>query len=310
MNLRTSLQHLRYRPAIATLLYLITKPLYESAGILRRSLRHKIRRNGGGGIYDGIQLVFPRDVGTDFLSNISWLGMDGFEPYTWRTIRSLVEGAGSFIDIGANIGFYSVLARRVKPSLEIISFEPVPEIHRKCCLFAEANGASANTIEMIALSDANGQAKLFLPLHDHDYGESAAGTLATNSWQSQQSPKTLTVRTMRLDTFLENRTLPEPVVIKIDVEDFEAAVLLGAANTIKKYRPKIICEILPRQHGNMEVREALVRFRYAPFAITRNGCFRFLDSDFALPRDFTDFLLIPLEAVDDGSAFIPVQQAK
>ena len=306
--MRKALQRLRYRPTIAAFLYLIAKPLYNAAGGVRRLLRSKIRRNGGAVVYNGIPLSFPRDVGTGFLSNISWLGTDGYEPSTWRTIRSLVEEAGSFIDVGANIGFYSVLAKLVNPRLEIISFEPVPAIHQRCRLFAEANGASSNTMEMIPLSDIDGQATLFLPLHDHDHGESAAGTLAANSWQSRKNPQTLTVPTMRLDTFLENRTLPEPVVIKIDVEDFEAAVMIGATKTIQKYRPKIICEILPRHHANAEVCKALARVRYAAFAITRHGCFRFLDNDFASPRDFTDFLLVPLEAVDDDLAFMPLRR--
>ena len=51
---------------------------------------------------------------------------------------------------------------------------------------------------------------------------------------------------MTVDTFLAERELKMPLVIKIDVEDHEAAVLRGAAKTITCYQPMIVCEILPR----------------------------------------------------------------
>lgn len=112
--------------------------------------------------------------------------------------------------------------------------------------------------------------------------------------------------------------LPRPsstlsVTIKIDVEDHEAAVLRGAATTIRKFKPLIVCEILPRpvragiphseQHGNAETVAVLGAMNYAAFAITPFGYFRFMPDDFVTARRFTDFLLLPSEYVDEARAY-------
>lgn len=97
-------------------------------------------------------------------------------------------------------------------------------------------------------------------------------------------------------------------------------MLRGAAETIRKFRPIIVCEILPRpvrsggcigsevipdseQHGNAETVTVLGAMSCAAFAITPIGYFRFLPGDFGTGRRFTDFLLLPNECVKNRYAF-------
>lgn len=128
-----------------------------------------------------------------------------------------------------------------------------------------------------------------------------------DSWQAAKPHKETTVRIATLDKLLEERELRAPIIIKIDVEDNEAAVLRGARGMIGRYRPAIVCEILPRAHNNKATVEALADLNYSAFAITVDGCFRFGADDFRLPRQFTDFLLLPSETLDPSVMFIPAR---
>lgn len=295
MSLRSFLARARYAPPIAASLYAVSRPLFDASEALKRTISRKVRRNGGSIRYDGIALHFPVGVGHDYLSNISWLGVDGFEAPTWRTMRAYIETTGTFIDIGANIGFYSVLAKKINPSVDIFAFEPSPRIYEQCLAFHRANDIQVMGLCQVALGDREGEAILFEPEDDHDFGNSSANTLVADSWQARKSHRKRAVSVTQLDAFMRDRTLKVPITIKIDVEDFEAAVLRGAARTVAQYRPTIICEILHRPHGNRETVSIIEELGYTAYAITAAGCFRFGTGDFATPRTFTDFLLLPNE---------------
>jgi FkbM family methyltransferase len=227
----------------------------------------------------------------------------------------LIQRSGTFIDVGSNIGFYSVLAKRVVPQIEVLSFEPVSALCEQSRKFHASNGVPANVYQ-IAISDTDGRATLYQPIEE----ESSASTLATNSWQARKRHKEVVVETAKLDTLLFRRALRRPVTIKIDVEDHEAAVLRGATDVIRTLRPIIVCEILPRpirpgrysseevvvdleRHGNAETVAVLGAMHYAAFAITADGYFRLLPGDFAIDRRFRDFLLVPNECIKDGRVF-------
>lgn len=304
MSLRQFVARARYSPPIARTLYALARPLHIAASGLARQLTRKVRRNGGSAVYDGVELAFPVGVGADFLSSVTWHGIDGFEPHTWRVLRREIEGARTFIDVGANVGFYSVLAHKVRPGIQTLSFEPLPALHADCTAFHRANGVKGD-IRQLALSDQDGEATIFEPQHDHDFGQTAASTLVAESWQAQKGGRQSVVRTARLDTLLAGQELPGPVAMKIDVEGFEPAVLRGARETIARYRPRIVCEILPRDHANKETLAVLEELRYVPFAVLAEGCFRVEARDFAKPRLFTDFLLLPQAEAEGLGAYIP-----
>ena len=298
------LNRVRYSSAVSRVLYPVSRVLHAPAEFVARQIPQKIRRNGGTASYDGVSITFPSGVGADFLSQISWHGVRGFEPDTWRELRRLIVGAGTFLDVGANIGLYSVLARKLNRGAEVLSFEPVAGIFRDCVAFHEANGVSSAGVLQVALSDVDGEATIYEPLHDHSFGQSSASTLDANSWQARKAPRTSIVKTARLDTLLAGRTLSGPLAMKIDVEGFEGAVLRGASETIAKYRPRIVCEILPRDHHNAETLRELERLDYTAYAITSAGCFRMQSQDFAASRTFTDFLLIPADQAT--TSFLPL----
>lgn len=177
---------------------------------------------------------------------------------------------------------------------------PVPGLCEQAREFHAANAVPAN-LHQIALSDKDGQATIFQPIEE--IGSSTA-TLEAHSWQARKDHVALTVPTAKLDSFLAGKRICRPLAIKIDVEDHEAAVLRGAHETIARYRPSIICEILQRDHHNVATAAIVSELGYAAFAITESGCFRFSAEDFKAPRHFTDFLLLPADQVTAN--FMPI----
>lgn len=314
--MKSFLRVIRINPVVAAILYSISRPLFDLSQALQSRIARQIKRNGGTAVYDGVPLYFPPNVGSDFLSAISWHGADGYERDTWGVLRSLIEKSCTFIDIGSNIGLYSVLAKKIAVEIDVFSFEPVPNLCEHSRRFHAANNVQAS-VQRLALGDCDGRATLYQPIESNP-GETSASTLAGKSWQARKSHHEIQVETSRLDTFFSNTELREPVTIKIDVEDYEASVLYGAKETIHQYKPWIVCEILPRpkrprnsivplteQHGNAETITALKVIGYTAFAITPAGIFRFSDGDFGAERSFTDFLLVPKEQVPHERSYFP-----
>ncbi len=251
----------------------------------------KVWVNGAAPSYDGMQIHFPRDVGVGICSNIYWNGVTGFEPYTWNVVKHFLPRSSIFIDIGANIGLYSVLAKKVIPTLQVQSYEPIPSIYRKCIAFhAENNVSTANVINA-AIGDEDGEATIFLPIVKGELEEETTATLRTDSWQHSKAHKTYVVSTRKLDSVLSEKDIR--ALIKIDVEDYEANVLKGAAKVLRTLKPIIVCEILPRTHGNRQTFDILQGSDYLLFGISASGLMRFGKEDLLGNRSFTDFLLVP-----------------
>jgi hypothetical protein len=129
--------------------------------------------------------------------------------------------------------------------------------------------------------------------------------LAKESWQERKGSPTIDVPAIRFDDFERQHPLKVDLV-KIDVEDHEASVLRGMQSTIRRDRPFIVCEILPRPHRNENTREMIESLGYTPYWITSSGYIRVSRFDFDRVGS-EDFLLSPVpnraEIVTDLEAF-------
>jgi len=242
---------------------------------------------------NGKTMRIARDAGISLASVLYWNGIAGVEPETSDTLRFLFERSDVFLDVGANYGLYSLLAGLWNPALRVVAFEPVPAIYEGLKKNVEANHLSARVVcENLALSSHSGLTTLHLPTgHGRDY--ESTGTLASDSWQVRQDAEALQVQAIRLDEYEALHPMRVDLV-KIDVEDFEADVLHGMAGILRRDRPFIVCEILPRnrEHKNEATRQALQHLGYTPYWITPSGYIRVSRFDFE--RSSTNFLLSPV----------------
>jgi FkbM family methyltransferase len=133
------------------------------------------------------------------------------------------------IDVGANLGWYSVLLSRLsEPGAQIFAFEPDPESYRLLTRNLEANAARSVTAFNVALGETPGTAEL------HRYKSSNNGRHTLLSGNTSGGIVQVPVDT--LSAFWERHALGHrPIrLLKVDVEGFEYFVLRGAGELLRR----------------------------------------------------------------------------
>lgn len=277
----------------SSLLAAVAKPVYRLSHRLNFEFPRKIRKNGTAiRLPNGRTLRIGRDSGVALASLLFWRGWDSYEPQTSRTLCFFFDRVSTFVDVGAHYGFYSLLAGHWNPHLQIVSFEPAPQISAALLRNIALNGLQARiAAHQLALAAHTGLATFHMPSAEGKDCE-ATGTLAADSWQQRHHSPTLEVQTARFDDF--ERLHPMRLdLLKIDVEDFEADVLLGMERTLRRDRPFIVCEILPRPHRNERTRAIIQSLGYTAYWITSSAYVRVSRFDFDRSSS-QDFLLSPV----------------
>jgi FkbM family methyltransferase len=153
-----------------------------------------------------------------------WLGW--YESETQRVFTSTVRRGDTVFDIGANVGFFTLLASILTgENGRVVAFEPLPRNIGYLKRNLAMNRVVNTTIMEVAVSDRPGQAFLQVGANPSE------GSLA-----EQGQP----VDVIALDDLAENGLLPLPDVMKIDVEGAESRVLHGALALLRKARPTLI----------------------------------------------------------------------
>jgi FkbM family methyltransferase len=281
------------------LLSFVTKPLHSVCTSLAQQIQRKVKKNGLQFRLPNRQIMrIGRDAGIGTASNLFWHGLDGHEPETSRTLRFFFERSATFIDVGAHYGLFSILGALWNPNLQVVSFEPLLPIYESLKKNVALNHLEARVdCENLALANRSGTATFYLPKGEGKDFEST-GTLAPNSWQVRQHAQPLPVLATRFDEYESNHPMKVDL-IKIDVEDFEAEVLLGMERVVRRDKPFIVCEILPRnrEHKNESTRQVIDALNYTPYWITPYGYIRVTRFDFE--RELTNFLLSPVSVADE-----------
>jgi FkbM family methyltransferase len=277
----------------------VAKPVHSISLQLAHEIEKKVKRNGFRiRLQNGVQMRIARDAGVGVATSLFWHGPDGHEPESSRLLRFFFERSDTFVDVGAHYGFYSVLAALWNPQLQVVAFEPMLPIWEGLKRNVALNHLERNIVcENLALSSRSGTATFYLPPAE-GMDVASTGTLADNGWQVRQKAQPLQVETIRLDDY-ELRHPMRVDLIKIDVEDFEAEALRGMERIIRRDKPFIVCEILPRnrEHKNENTRRVIEMLNYTPFWVTSAGYIRVSRFDFERP--FTNFLLSPVATEDE-----------
>jgi len=165
-------------------------------------------------------------------SNIGcWAGV--FERENQQRLTRLLRPGDRFVDVGANVGFFTLLgARRVGSGGGVLAFEPLEANLTLLRRHVELNGASQVSVFATALADRPGRGAF---LH------------RGSPSQARLDPRGGTIVEIEtLDIALERKGWDSVHAIKIDVEGAEARVLRGARRTIATERPPAL---LVATHG-------------------------------------------------------------
>ena len=155
-----------------------------------------------------------------------WLG--SYEYAKQKAFVAAIKNGYSVYDLGANVGFYSLLASvLVGPEGKVFSFEPAPRNLKLLRTHLELNHVTNCDVWDVAVGRCAGM------------GEFDPGPNPSVGRLSTASHNTFTVGIVALDNLVTSGHLPEPNLIKCDIEGGEYDALMGATEVLSRYRPTI-----------------------------------------------------------------------
>ena len=195
---------------------------------------------------DGFKLCVR---GNDFVIGAAIANTKSYEPHVTRELRRVLKASDVFLDIGANIGYFSMLAAAiVGESGKVIAFEPVQENSELLKLSIKENGFSNVVVYPYAVVE---QAEMLLLVVGGSNGWIAPeqpqlrddAPVPADTYDVALGTGHVFARSVALDDFLGD--VERIDVIKIDIEGAEPRALRGMPSLIRKHRPVIFTEFFP-----------------------------------------------------------------
>jgi FkbM family methyltransferase len=216
-----------------------------------------------------------------------WLGrhiyvMGEYEPATTQIIKALLQSGDTFIDVGANIGYFTLLATsRVGSTGKVFAFEPVPETRGMLLRNLRLNRVANVVVREEAVADQAGEVTLFIGPANHR-GTSSMRSLPDSSG-------VLEVPKGRLDDLLPAGERVR--LIKIDIEGAEYLALEGMSRCLRQDRPDLVIEVTDSflramGHSAAMLCKLLFGLGYRMYAIDHDGLTPITDFRAPLPAQF------------------------
>ena len=195
---------------------------------------------------------------------IEALNFGTFEKSDRSAIMKIARESNVIFDIGANVGWYSLLLAKTYPAAQVYAFEPLPRtyslLQKNMSLNSLTNLSSFN----IAIFNNKKMIDLF-------WSETESGSTSIANLREYDDTKLIKVPAITLDEFcLSNKIYPN--FIKLDIEGSELFALQGAKKVLQNKRPTIFCELLRKWAKKCgyevnEVFEYLRNFDYKCYAV-------------------------------------------
>ena len=191
------------------------------------------------------------------VKELYWSGFSGWEPaslHIWCELLKRIEG-GLVLDVGSYSGIYTLIAARIREDCDIIALD----IQSRCLDRVSENSFINNLrnieCKLAACSDFDGQADFYF------YDESGIMSSIASLVPKKINNKSAKIDVIKLDTYVEVEKNGRLVsLVKIDVEDAEAATLRGMQKLLKVSNPDILIEI--NDINNIEIVRSLIPDSY------------------------------------------------
>jgi FkbM family methyltransferase len=227
---------------------------------VRRAVLRALRE---GGIPRGVSTFEPADApGLRFvaadslvLAQLYWYGEQGWEPELLPWWRSFCRRSQSVLELGANVGYFTVQAARAAPGIRHVAVEPHPLSVEICRANLELNQiTSVQLVAAAAVADPGvSTVRLSVP------ADQAATPTVAFLPAGTELPGNMArdVRTVIDVPAVDVRSLLDGVdLIKVDVEGQEHALLAAGRDHLRERRPPLFVEVLP---GTVQLRSLLTR---------------------------------------------------
>jgi FkbM family methyltransferase len=164
-----------------------------------------------------------------------WNGQFTYEPGSLATWSLLARKSVTIADVGAHVGYFSLIAALANPEAKVHAFEPVDQVHARLSVNVRSNNVRNVKLYQAGVSSKAGWADISVRF--------SGNLLSTGSSleHSADDAQLKRIQLLSLDQVFADTNLD---LIKIDVEGHEMAVLEGARHILKRDRPTVMLEAL------------------------------------------------------------------
>jgi len=185
---------------------------------------------------DGLRIVV--DNADQRTAPIEILNFNAYEPELAAVIRSLAPFMNTMLDIGANIGWYSLLVQKINPSAVIHAFEPIPVTFQRLKDNIDLNNTSNVYLHNYGLSSQTGTFPFY-------YYPEGTGNASLQNLANRDDSQVFECALKTLSNIQNELVINETIdFIKCDVEGNELFVIQGGGLLIDKHKPIILLELL------------------------------------------------------------------
>jgi FkbM family methyltransferase len=161
-----------------------------------------------------------------------------YEQGVEKVLEVFLSSAENFLDLGANVGFYSMFAVTLNPKIRVVAFEPNPEVRQRLLGNLLINGFFTQvSVLPFGVSKNTGMAEFFVP----PKSGTGAGSLRNLHPEEGESNK-FQVELHTIDEIFPTGSRID--VIKMDIEGSEYQAILGGEKLIASQQPVIVIELL------------------------------------------------------------------
>jgi len=158
---------------------------------------------------------------------------DTFEASAEQAIANCIKPGMTAIDVGANIGYHTfALAKLAGPAGRVLAIEPTARAFNRLKRNAELNDFKNITFIKVGLGDK-------------ELGEVEINFQSSYRLDGSRDESKERVVLTTLDAVVREQNLPRVDFMKVDVDGFEGNVFRGAAETLRRFRPRMLFELTP-----------------------------------------------------------------
>ncbi|WP_143036839.1 FkbM family methyltransferase [Aequorivita viscosa] len=209
---------------------------------------------------------------TSYLTKL--LFWEGYKSFEYSEIfETLSKKADCFFDIGANIGYYSLLASKANPSLKIFAFEPAtgPKYYLKKNISLNNLNNSIIPVEYALSKESHDIDFYEVKSSKYDYlDKNLSGEHNTGTKTKTRNFVKTTVKAISLVNFIKDKNIQKIDLIKIDTEGTEVEILESGKEYIERFKPIVICETLFNTTENL-LTDFFTRIGYDFYNHSKNG---------------------------------------
>lgn len=152
--------------------------------------------------------------------------------------KHCIKTAKTVVDIGANVGYYSIITAKYGPKdVQIYSFEPMTQTNKRAWDNIKLNSFNNIHLQKLAVSDTVKKETIALGEEANWGGSKIVHEAVSDNVHSEQ------IETITLDAFVQEKSIKQIDVIKMDIEGYEPFALKGMKESLTKFKPLVFIEI-------------------------------------------------------------------